>query len=256
MNKKHLDELAYHMYNAFSVVRPLSSAQAKQQVIENQVLQIGNYEWRGLFNYLLSGLSTKKSHGSSLLISPHFLITNNHVVKKHTTKKINDSLIEVVDRDENIDLALCYVKQQQSYSQIYFSPVIEQIELLQAYGRFDELKKENGFVAKTSLDEVAHNMFINNSPSYSRVKLEDRILGSRTLMTCDVRPGFSGGPVINEKGCVVGLNVEIYPSGNPVNNQAFQAFFGPGAQETFIRVEYIKKFISDYLQKKQINIQL
>lgn len=116
---------------------------------------------------------------------------------------------------------------------ISFSQDVLEGEPVRTYASLDDgVESVDGVVGVSSRFPDVHASFVSAGGVRSSVY---RAHASLAFSSCDVREGFSGGPVVSRAsgrllGLTVGKTASDFPHG-------------------FVRVEYVKKLLSSYLEK-------
>ena len=140
-------------------------------------------------------IETDEGTGSGMVISSDgFVLTNAHVVQNSTTAKITLSggstySASIVGRDENVDLAVLKVNAQ-NLVKVEFgdSSTAEQGDEVFTLGYPFGIKGDVSFKEGTISREI-----VDGANTYLETSAE-------------IHPGNSGGPLVNAKGEVIGVN--------------------------------------------------
>jgi S1-C subfamily serine protease len=149
-------------------------------------------------NIYVSDKGLKTSAGTGFFINPNgYIITNKHIIEKAKTIKIKiykqkeEFNAKIIDLDKNYDIALLKID-------IYNIPIVK-------IGNSDSIKTGEEVIA------IGNPFGLQNTVSkgiISSDKREDK--GLTFIQTnIDLNPGNSGGPLINLKGEVIGINTSI-----------------------------------------------
>jgi len=153
------------------------------------------------------GNSQPLAFGSGFIIKDGFIVTNYHVIQgaysgyvKLVNKKPKYEILGVVYVNENSDLAVLSVPDIKGKSVKIQDQLPEVGELIYAIGNPRGLKGtfSQGIVSGIrTLDESSNSKLIQ--------------------ITAPISPGSSGGPVVNERGLVVGVAVATFKGGQNLN---------------------------------------
>jgi len=140
-------------------------------------------------------IATENGSGSGMIIEAGgFILTNAHVVSGSQIAKVTISTGEVIDstvvgRDENIDLAILKM------AGVNFSKV--------EFGNSDQVEQGDDVFT------LGYPFGIKGDVSFKEGTISRRISdesGTYLETSAEIHPGNSGGPLVNIKGQVVGIN--------------------------------------------------
>ena len=202
------------------VARRVESAVVNIDTLEEQTNSIGKEELdslpKGQRNPLLDMLRRRpaKSVGSGFIVDPKgFVVTNEHVVKGATriTVRMQDGTeyrAEVVGTDGETDLAVLKIKSERDFPSVQFgdSNLTEVGDWVLAIGSPFGLDQTvtAGIISKKERQTASGSQF------------------QRFLQTdAAINRGNSGGPLVNMKGEVIGVNSQIATSTGDYNGIGF-----------------------------------
>lgn len=155
-------------------------------------------------------ISDGKNFGSGFFINKNTFVTNYHVINHLKENNIEIraqgsvfSIDQIIEVNKTVDLALIRVSDSsENYFRIANPLEIKVGQTVYAIGN------------PTSIDEkVFKNTFTNgiiNNILKDKLKGRDYMLDSKVILhSADLNPGNSGGPLLNEKGELVGINAYI-----------------------------------------------
>ncbi len=147
-------------------------------------------------------LENRWAKGSGFLVDDHFILTNAHVLKDVFAVTVKTSVKQtltgyVVARNEDDDIALISIE--------------ENIGTPLHFGSSNETKLPQGIAVYTFGFPfgLEGDVSFNDGTISRRLKYKER---EYLEISNAIHPGNSGGPLINEKGEVVGMNTMIFGS--------------------------------------------
>ncbi|MBK6771904.1 MAG: trypsin-like peptidase domain-containing protein [Ignavibacteria bacterium] len=155
-------------------------------------------------------ISDGKNFGSGFFINKNTFVTNYHVINHLKENNIEIraqgsvfSIDKIIEINKTVDLALIRVSDSsENYFRIANPLEIKVGQTVYAIGNptsFDEKVFKNTFT----------NGIINNILK-DKLKGRDYMMDSKVILhSADLNPGNSGGPLLNEKGELVGINAYI-----------------------------------------------
>ncbi len=155
-------------------------------------------------------ISDGKNFGSGFFINKNTFVTNFHVINHLKENNIEIraqgsvfSIDKIIEVNKTVDLALIRVTDSsENYFRIANPLEIKVGQTVYAIGNptaFDEKVFKNTFT----------NGIINNILK-DKLKGRDYMVDSKVILhSADLNPGNSGGPLLNEKGELVGINAYI-----------------------------------------------
>ena len=169
----------------------------------NDLSQVYRDSWRSVFL-----IETPSRSGSGWLIEPGLVLTNDHVIGRYSRVTIRQALdppftATVVGRDSRRDIALFQFDPAQTRLPPNTQPLpLGQIssnniaQLLMALGYSSFTVNGNGTAGPAGANLGVLSQLID---------FGSRSFGSNLVMDVPVDPGDSGGPVLNNRGEVVGM---------------------------------------------------
>lgn len=180
-----------------SLAEPLSQWQERDQIRPVATLQFGKKRGRGATVHFFTedAKGEKVPNGTGFFISPDQITTNIHVVasdKKIFAKLVHTEIWYTIERveafDAKNDLAILKIKEKNAS----YLPLgnIEVVRIGDPIAVIGSPVLSRGYEEGKIIDGTIHN--IRNSDKW----LE---------LTAKLSPGYSGGPVLNSKGKVIGI---------------------------------------------------
>lgn len=274
MEKKHVEEFLDYYKTA------ISSSNSSAPVTDNVVsVHSASYE-----NSRLS----IKNHASALFISPHFFISVKHAMYDscnifgyHESKDNAFYTLKTVVKDKYADLLIGYVEKPRPVGQISFSEKIIPSQTEVTSYNYTKESSKGIILLPSSMYSLA--TYVDEYKDTSRFEnLEPLIviLAHCVPSNCVVEKGFSGGPVVNNSGDVLGLTVYSHKKGLPLimNNyldiikrdkttpdldiilskyesiQKLEKQYAREATHSFTSTKFIKQFIEKFFNSEGIRL--
>lgn len=128
--------------------------------------------------------------------SDGYFLTNEHVVKDCDVQGIfyagKPKRLEILSKDEKLDLAILISRSVKIVDHLRFSPTLVTGQDIYAYGY-------------PFLGELSKEIKVTDGIVSSLAGLKNDL--SRIQITAPIQPGNSGGPVVDDKGLVIGVAV-------------------------------------------------